>query len=86
MEQCCHVRRNLAQEFSIAARLYAEAAVNAATLGTSKESHAHLCELAREAQDKSEAAFCAFEKHVDSHRCLRSFPDVLNMPFGRRSA
>ena len=66
---CCKLRRELADQFAIAARLYAEAVV----IFTHNEFHGpqfeELRERAREAQDHSEKARVAFEEHVASHGC-----------------
>jgi hypothetical protein len=66
---CCEVRRQLAETFAIAARLYAEIAVNFGVSGISQEDHMRLCRRAEEARERSQTACVAYEEHVDSHRC-----------------
>jgi hypothetical protein len=51
---------------AIAARLYAEIAVNFAVSNLSQEDYIRRAE---EAQNRSEVAFMAYEEHVDLHRC-----------------
>jgi hypothetical protein len=65
----CEVRLKLAETFAITARLYAEIAVNFAVVGISQEDYIRLCQRAEEAQERSQAAYVAYEEHVDSHRC-----------------
>ena len=65
----CEVRLKLAETFAIAARLYAEIAVNFAVVSISQEDYIRLCRRAEEAQERSRAACLAYEEHVDLHRC-----------------
>jgi hypothetical protein len=67
----CEVRRQLARQFAIAARLYAEAVVMLTRdPGTvSNWDYGRLREAAEQAQARSESTGRAFEKHVDSHKC-----------------
>ena len=67
---CCEVRRPLAETFAIAARLYAEIAVNLAVSGISHEDYICLCGRAEEARERSQTACAACQEHVDWHRCL----------------
>jgi hypothetical protein len=70
LRRCCEVRRQLAEQFAIAARLYAETVVDLTTIADiAQADYKRLCEAAEEAQRRSEAACVAFEEHVDSHRC-----------------
>jgi hypothetical protein len=66
----CEVRRKLAEEFSTAARLYAEIVVNLAVSGITQADYTRLRKAAEEAQNRSQAASAAFEEHVDLHRCF----------------
>jgi hypothetical protein len=65
----CERRRQLAEAFTTAARLYSEAAVSLAVSGASQTDHLRLCRLAVEAQNRSMAALAEYQEHVDSHRC-----------------
>jgi hypothetical protein len=62
----------LAEQFAIAARLYAESVALLATSSAgvmSPEEYGHLRQKAETAQQRAEAAGLAFEEHLDSHRC-----------------
>jgi len=59
----------LAEQFAVAARLYAESAVRLATSGESGIDFNRLSDQTIEAQDRSEAAFRAFKGHVAWHEC-----------------
>ena len=83
----CQLRRQLADEFATAARLYAESVVRLVTSGVSHDDYVRLCERTEEAQNRSEAAFIAFEEHVDLHRCYGDGTcghNVHNIASGRR--
>jgi hypothetical protein len=69
MNSPCTIRRSLATEFAIAARLYAETAVRLATIGTSDTDFIRLRDDTIEAQRRSEAAFKDFTQHIASHQC-----------------
>ena len=69
MNSPCMIRRSLAAEFAIAARLYAETAVRLATIGTSDTDYTRLSDDTIEAQRRSDAAFRNFIHHVASHQC-----------------
>jgi hypothetical protein len=86
MQDCCEIRRQLADQFSISARLYAEAVVNLAVSSISQEEYIRLCRRAKDAQRRAEAASVAFEEHVDLHRCFNSSPEGSNTASGRRMA
>ena len=64
----CELRLQLAEAFAITARLYAETAVNFVS-DISQEDYIRLCRRAEEAQERSEAAYAAYEEHLDLHRC-----------------
>ena len=68
--ECCNERRRLAEELSIAARLYAEIV---ATLGgkrfMSQDEYDRVCKAAMDAQQRSEQCGIAFEEHLASHGC-----------------
>jgi hypothetical protein len=64
---CCELRRQLAEQFAVAARLYSEAAAILA-LNASAARHFALREKVQEAQQRAEAAFVALEEHFVSHR------------------
>lgn len=70
----CETRRKLAEQFAIAARLYAEtAAFFAQHPGDLSENDlAKLRIAAREAQQRSEEIHTQFEEHIESHGCLVS--------------
>jgi hypothetical protein len=69
MYACCELRRQLAEEFAIAARLYAEAVVLLTRHPTkSAQSYNRLLEATEKAHNRSEAAAMAFEEHVASHQ------------------
>jgi hypothetical protein len=67
---CCEIRRHLAEEFAIAARLYAEAVVSLTCESgiMPHEDYSRLREAAEMAQLNVEAACRAFQEHVDLHR------------------
>jgi hypothetical protein len=81
----CEIRRKLAEEFATAARLYGERVVSLAS-NISKRDYVRLCKMAHEAQDRSEAAFRAFEEHLKLHRCYDGGTDVRNTASLRRTA
>jgi hypothetical protein len=60
----------LAEQFSVTARLSAEAVVNLAISGVSQEEYFRLCKLTEDAQIRAKAACVAFEEHVNLHRCF----------------
>jgi|SRR5215831_18110811 len=64
----CAIRRKLAEEFAIAARLYAESAIRLAS-GKSAVDYACLRDQTIEAHGRSETAFRGFNEHVASHQC-----------------
>jgi|SRR5215469_4825999 len=68
---CCRARLVLANEFAIAARLFAEAVVLFTNHKGDPTGHEYswLREAARKAQLRAEETRIAFEEHVDSHRC-----------------
>jgi hypothetical protein len=70
MASCCEVRRRLAEEFSTAARLYAEIVANLSTSGIAKDDWDRLCATVNEAHKRSETAFVAFDEHLDLHQCF----------------
>jgi len=74
MKYCCEVRQKLAEEFSTAARLYAEAVVILATVGMSEARYSHLCRVAEQAQNRAEVASAAFKEHIQQHRCFNVHP------------
>jgi hypothetical protein len=75
MLHCCFLRRQLAEEFAIASRRYAESVVRLTRLGFTEAEYLNLAEQAVQAQHLSEAASAAFEEHVDSHRCFNGDTD-----------
>ena len=66
---CCTVRRDLANDFAISARLYAEAVVILTSGVTSGSNFEDLRMAARRALDRVEEARVAFEGHVAGHGC-----------------
>jgi len=65
---CCEARRQLAEQFAVAAQLYAETAVVLVKNGeSSPEEYDRLCAITLEAQDRCEMASVAFEEHVVLH-------------------
>jgi hypothetical protein len=66
MEPGCHERRKLAEDFALAARLYAEAAVK---LALSREGYSRLSQITKDAQTRSVASYEALEEHIARHRC-----------------
>ena len=68
----CQTKREFGEEFATAARRYAETAVTLVLAGTSRDEFARLCEITKEAQNRSEAAFIALQQHVDSHQCYEA--------------
>jgi hypothetical protein len=59
----------LADEFAIAARLYAEAVVKFTKTVRSEANFKELSKRAKKAQERAELARVAFEEHVFLHRC-----------------
>jgi hypothetical protein len=83
--RCCEIRRKLAEQFATAARLYAERVVSLAS-NISDVDHARLSKNAHEAQDRSEAAFIAFEEHVRLHGCNGGGTGIQKAASVRRTA
>jgi hypothetical protein len=70
MDVCCELRRQLAERFATAARLYAETVVLFTRYPTnSQHDYNRLLAATEKAQERSEAAAVAFEEHVASHQC-----------------
>ena len=70
LKTCCRVRRNLADAYATAARLYAEAVVTLTSdtpSSTPEFTQLHLA--AQQAQERTEASRVAFEEHVTRHGC-----------------
>lgn len=66
--ECCQLRQRLAENFAVAARLYAEAVVLlTASHGVSDSEYHRLRKAAAEAQYRCEEMRIAFEEHVASH-------------------
>ena len=70
MEHVCDVRKKLAEDLSTTARLFAEATVAFGTSRMSQKDYDHFREKTQEARGKADAAYVAFEEHVDLHQCL----------------
>jgi hypothetical protein len=68
LQSCCRVRNELANQFAIAARLYAEAVVILTRLSPERDL-SKLREKTEEARRRCDDARVAFEEHVDSHSC-----------------
>jgi len=67
---CCDIRRKLAEQFSVHARLYSEAVVTLTRLKSlTQAEYAKLREAAEKAQERAELASVQFEEHVERHRC-----------------
>ena len=66
---CCDVRRELATEFAISARLFAEAVAILTQSSSVMADIEQLHTAAQKAQERSEHARVAFEEHVRGHRC-----------------
>ena len=84
-KRCCEIRRKLAEEFATAARLYGERVVSLVSI-TSNNEYVRMSKIAHEAQDRSEAAFIAFEEHLKSHRCYDGGTGVRNTASLQRTA
>ena len=70
MDTCCELRRQLAEKFATAARLYAEAVVVLTRHPTkSEQDYNRLLKTTEKAQNRSEAAAVAFKEHVALHKC-----------------
>jgi sugar phosphate isomerase/epimerase len=67
----CQTGQDLAGQFAIAARLYAEAVVTlTSNCGKiSQDLYDRLTRTVEEAQQHSEASGVAFKEHIESHRC-----------------
>ena len=67
---CCEVRRLLAEQFAIAARLYAETVVHFTMHAEiTQQDYERLRKAAEDAQIRAQCAGATFEEHVASHRC-----------------
>jgi hypothetical protein len=67
----CETLRHLAENFSLSARLYAEAVVRMTlTLSTEAPEYPRFREAAHEAHERAEQARVAFEEHIATHRCV----------------
>jgi len=66
---CCHLRLELANELSTAARLYSESVVLLATLAPQHPDLDLWHEEAVAAQQRAESAHVAFECHIRAHGC-----------------
>jgi hypothetical protein len=70
MDASCELRRQLAEQFATAARLYAETVVLLTRNPMkSEQDYNRLLEERKMAHNRSEAAAVAFEAHVASHQC-----------------
>jgi hypothetical protein len=69
MRPGCALRRELAEQLAINARLFAEAVVLLTVNSILTRDFEFLRSRAREAQERAEMAFVAFEEHIASHRC-----------------
>jgi len=76
MRSSCAIRRKLAEEFAIAARLYAESAIRLASSGAYAIDYACLRDQTIEAQGRPETAFRGFNEHVASHQCGEATQNV----------
>jgi hypothetical protein len=67
----CAVGRRLSEEFSLAARLYAEAVARLTgdLVTASGRDYQRLCDAVEQAQARSELAGRKFKEHVASHGC-----------------
>jgi hypothetical protein len=67
----CQTRVQLADQFTIATRLYYEAVVDVTRnhVPISASNYRRLREAAEDARSHAEALRIAFNEHVDSHRC-----------------
>jgi hypothetical protein len=68
LQSCCRARSELANQFAIAARLYAEAVVMLTRLSQERD-FSRIRQSAAAAQRRCEDARVAFEEHIDSHHC-----------------
>jgi hypothetical protein len=67
---CCDIRRKLAEQFSVNARLYSEAVVTLTRFQSiTPAEYARLREAAEKAQERAEKASAEFEEHVEWHHC-----------------
>ena len=70
MDTCCELRRQLAEKFATAARLYAETVVLLTRYATNPEQdYNRLLAATEKAKNRSEAAAVAFKEHVALHKC-----------------
>jgi len=65
----CRARRQLADQYAISARLYAETVVILTRDPTTGQAFEGLCRSAHEVWDRMEAARLAFEAHARTHDC-----------------
>jgi hypothetical protein len=69
--KCCQTLRQLGEQFSLNARLYAEAVVHLTRLKTMQpEEYSRLRETAHKAHERAERARVAFEEHLLAHKCM----------------
>ena len=70
MGSCCELRRQLAEKFATAARLYVDTVVLFTRYPTnSQHDYNRLLAATEKAQERAQAAAVAFEEHVASHQC-----------------
>jgi anti-sigma factor RsiW len=85
LPDCCRTKRELAEQFATAARIYSETVARLArdSTQTAGTSYDQLCQLAINAQERAEAIGIAFEQHIEFHRCiprLDAYPGAAGIP------
>lgn len=68
---CCEIKRRMADEFALAAGLFAQAVVlfTSSDDRVSNDEYNRLGAASRAAQERAELARMAFEEHVNCHGC-----------------
>jgi len=69
LQTCCPIRRNLVEQFAIAARLHAEAVVVLSHAVPAVVDFAESCNAVEQARQECETAGAAFREHVATHGC-----------------
>ena len=74
---CCATRREMAEAFAVAARVYDETVVVLTTCSSrsiSKEKYEAMRREVRKMYQRAEEAMVMFEEHVASHQCFEEPP------------
>ena len=76
LQTCCPIKRNLGEQFAIAARQYAEAVVVLSRPIAAAADFEESCGAVEQARQQCEAAGLVFQEHVTTHGCWEYDSDV----------